>query len=119
MSTGLRLIVIAALFVLAGLGRVYAQTVTVTPSAVPQGAAFQVSGTGFDPSSAGLAQVWANTSGSCMGNPALFKDVNSDGSGDVPAVTFSSTDLGVGVHCIEVVTFEYDTASMSLVTVTS
>lgn len=116
---GLILIVITILFVFVCIGNVYAQTVTVTPTTVPQGASFQVSGTGFDPSSAGLAQVWANTSGSCVGTPLLFRDVNSDASGNVAAVTFSTASLGVGAHCVEMVTFDYDTASMSLVMVTN
>jgi len=116
---GLTLIAVTVLFVLVGARNVYAQTVTVTPSTVTPGAMFQVSGTGFDPSSAGLVEVWASTSGSCMGSPTMFRSVNSDASGDVAPVTFSSSALGVGAHCVEVVTFDYDTASMGLVTVTN
>ena len=115
----LALLVVTILFVLAGATNVYAQTVTVRPGTVAQGDSFQVSGTGFDPSSTGLAQVWADTSGSCMGIPLLFQNVNSDRSGNVAAVTFSTSSLGVGTHCVEVVTFDYDTASTSLVTVTA
>jgi len=116
---GLTLIAVTVLFVLVGARNVYAQTVTVTPSTVTPGTIFHVSGTGFDPSSAGLAEVWASTSGSCMGSPTMFRSVNSDASGDVAPVAFSSSALGVGPHCVEVVTFEYDTASMGLVTVTN
>jgi len=111
--------VVTILFVLVGVRDVYAQTVTVTPSTVTQGASFQVSGTGFDPSSAGLAEVWADISGSCVGNPLLFQNVHSDNSGNVAAVTFSSSSLRVGTHCVGLVTFDYDTASTSLVTITS
>lgn len=115
----LALIVVTILFVLVGVRNVYAQTVTVTPSTVTQGGSFQVSGTGFDPSSAGLVQVWADTSGGCTGIPLLFQTVNSDASGNVAAVTLSSGTLAVGTHCVGVVTFDYDTASTSLVTVTA
>jgi hypothetical protein len=116
---GLTLVVVTILFLLVGVRNVYAQTVTVTPSTVTQGASFQVSGTGFDSSSAGLVQVWADTSGSCIGIPLLFENVNSYPSGNVAAVTLSSGTLAVGTHCVGVVTFDYDTASTSLVTVTA
>ena len=110
---------VTILFAMANVRNVYAQTVTVTPSAVTGDGTFRVSGTGFDPSSAGLAEVWGGTSGSCMGNPALFQNVTSDWSGNVTAVTFSSNSLGVGTHCVGVVTFAYDTAASSVVTVIS
>jgi hypothetical protein len=113
------LIMVTILFAMVNVRNVYAQTVTVTPSAVTGGGTFRVSGTGFDPSSAGLAEVWASTSGSCMGNPALLQNVTSDSSGNVTAVTFSSSSLGVGTHCVGVVTFAYDTAASSVVTVIS
>jgi len=104
---------------LAGVKNVYAQTVTVTPSTVAQGNSFRVSGTGFDPSSTGLAEVYSDASGSCMGNIHLFQNVTSDSSGNVSPVTLSSRSLAVGTHCVEVVTFAYDTASTALVTVTA
>ena len=97
---------------------VYAQNVSVTPNTVAQGTSFQVSGTGFDPSSVGIVQVYADTSGRCLGNTRELQNITSDASGSVPAVTLPTSSLKVGIHCVEVITFAYDTASSALVEVT-
>ena len=47
----------------------------------------------------GGADVWADTSGSCSGSPLLTQFASSDGSGNVAAVTFSSSSLGADTSC--------------------
>ena len=115
----LLLVIVTITLALVGIGNVYAQTVMVTPSTVTQGNSFRVSGTEFDPSSPGIAEVYSDASGGCVGSVHLFQNVTSDSSGNVHPVTISSRSLAVGTHCVEVVTFAYDTASSALVTVTA
>ena len=111
------LVAVIVLCILSIPRNVYAQNVSVTPNTVTQGTSFQVSGTGFDPSSAGIVQVYADTSGRCLGNAQELQNITSDASGSVPPVTLSTSDLKVGIHCVEVITFAYDTASSALVKV--
>ena len=112
------LVAVIVLCIVSSARNVYAQNVSVTPNTVTQGTSFQVSGTGFDPSSGGIVQVYADTSDRCLGKTQELQNITSDASGNVPAVILPTSSLKVGIHCVEVITFAYDTASSALVQVT-
>ena len=106
----LALFAVTLLVMLTSGGNVYACallsfTVTVTPPSVAQGATFQVSGCGFNTAFTWNVEIWADSSGSCAGPPitALTQAAVLDSFGNVAAVTVSSSSLGVGTHCIEIV----------------
>jgi len=106
----LALSLVIVLVMLTNVGNVYACTLlsfvgTVTPHSVQQGSTFQVSGCGFNGSFTWNVELWADPSGSCAGPPitALTQAAVVDSLGNIAAVTFSSSSLGVGMHCIEIV----------------
>jgi hypothetical protein len=71
----------------------------ITPNPVQQDASVQISGTGFLPNQPGiLVVVFADSS--CFGLDVLFQFTSTDGSGNLAPVTFSTSSLAVGTHCV-------------------
>jgi len=89
------------LIVLVNVRYAYAQSITVTPNVVTPAGSFQVSGSGFSANNNfGAVVVYKDTSNSCSGLD-IGQFVSSDNSGDVAAVTFSASSLGLGIHCVQ------------------
>jgi hypothetical protein len=92
------LVMITVFFVLVNAQNAYAQTITITPNSVTQGSNFQVSGSGFLPGD--HFTVLVSTAG-CTGIALGFVSTY-DESGSVGPITFSSSSLTVGVHCVTI-----------------
>jgi len=97
---------------------VYGQTATVTPGTVTQGENFEVSGGGFSAYNWFLVSVFADNTGGCIGSSPLTQTGRVDGSGNIGPVTFSSSNLGIGTHCVNIIAGNVKSASV-FVTVTS
>ena len=92
--------VLAVTLALSSAQNVYAASIGLTPNPVTQGSSFQVTGFGFPINNVGTLSVYADTSGNCTGPTSFQQNVTPDGSGQVGPLTFSSSSLGVGIHCI-------------------
>ena len=95
--------VVVALMVIVNVGNVYAQTLTLTPNPVTQGANVVASGSGYFDSISGHFQVFSTSS--CVGYPQLNLAASSNGSGTLNPVTIPgnmTTRLSVGIHCVTI-----------------
>ena len=118
-KTGLLTLAVILLFIFGITGNAYAVgIVSAVPSSVPQGASFQVSGTGYATFSPGPVYVDVFANAGC-GTIVLHQAVSVPVSGNFGPLTLSSTSLTVGVHCIGVdISGALDFDGFSSVTVT-
>ena len=85
------------------VGNVYAQTITLTPNPVTQGANVVASGSGYFDSISGHLQIFSTSS--CVGYPQLNLAASSNGSGTLNPVTIPgnmTNRLSVGTHCVTI-----------------
>ena len=85
------------------VGNVYAQTITLTPNPVTQGANVVASGSGYFDSISGHLQIFSMSS--CVGYPQLNLAASSNGSGTLNPVTIPgnmTNRLSVGTHCVTI-----------------
>jgi hypothetical protein len=85
------------------VGNVYAQTITLTPNPVTQGANVVASGSGYFDSISGHLQIFSTSS--CLGYPQLNLAASSNGSGTLNPVTIAGNmtiRLSVGTHCVTI-----------------
>ncbi len=88
------MVAVVALTVMLTVGTVYAQDIVLTPSTVTQGMSVQASSSGL--SGSGTVFVWATST--CSGTEVL--SVPFVTAGGSYTVTFSTSTLSVGTHCV-------------------
>lgn len=87
-------VAVGTLTVMLNIGKVYAQTIILTPNSVSQGMSVQASASGV--AGSGTVYVW-NTSTCFSGTVVLSVLVPS---GSSYSVTFSTSTIPVGTHCV-------------------
>jgi len=87
-------VAVGTLTVTLNIGKVYAQTIVLTPSSVSQGMSVQASSSGV--AGSGTVYVW-DTSTCFSGTVVLSVPVPS---GSSYSVTFSTSTISVGTHCV-------------------
>ena len=87
-------VAVGTLSVILTIGKVYAQTIVLTPSSVSQGMSVQASASGV--AGSGTVYVW-DTSTCFSGTVVLSVPVPN---GSSYSVTFSTSSISVGTHCV-------------------
>jgi hypothetical protein len=94
-------IVVLTLTAVLNVGRVYGQTLVLTPNPVQQGVDVQVTGSGFQQYENAQIEVYSYVAGTCGSIPLMNFSADTDVNGNLQSITIPTSGLAAGTYCVE------------------
>jgi len=91
---------IVTLTAMSNVGRVYAQTLVLTPNPVTQGVSVRVTGNGFQQFENAQIQVYTSTAGTCSSIPLATITATTDAKGNLQAMNITTSGMSAGTYCV-------------------